>query len=104
MLGFAAFRVNVKVRQTLIIAHFCPNFKEFCQFKLTLERKKILAGDKISLDRLIAKRRLRKDMIADELGIVLPALNHKLKGRRRFTEQELIGLSPFRPGVGSRTK
>ena len=49
--------------------------------------------DKISLNQLIAERGLRKDMIADELGIVPSALSHKLKGRRRFTEEELAGLS-----------
>lgn len=49
--------------------------------------------DKITLNRLIAERGIRKDMIADELGIVPSALSHKLKGRRRFTEQELKRLS-----------
>lgn len=52
-----------------------------------------MSRDKISLDRLIADRGLRKDKIAEDLGIVRSALSHKLKGRRRFTEQELERLS-----------
>ena len=49
--------------------------------------------DKISLSGLIAERGLRKDMIARDLGISPSALSHKLKGRRRFTENELDLLS-----------
>lgn len=49
--------------------------------------------DKISINRLISERGLRKDMIADELGIVPSALSHKLKGRRRFKDAEIEHLS-----------
>lgn len=52
-----------------------------------------MVGDKISLNQLIAERGLRKDKIAEDLGITRSALSHKLNRRRRFTGQELEGLS-----------
>lgn len=52
-----------------------------------------MATDKISIDQLITQRGLRKDMIADDLNITPSALSHKLKGRRRFKEDEIEQLS-----------
>ena len=52
-----------------------------------------MVRDKITLNQLIAERGLRKDKIAEDLGIVPSALSHKLKGRRGFTENEIHLLS-----------
>ena len=51
-----------------------------------------MVGDKISLDGLIAKRGLRKDMIADELGIVPSALSHKIEGTTLLCRTEIKGV------------
>ena len=52
-----------------------------------------MAKDKNSLNQLIADRGFRKNAIAEDLGIVPSALSHKLKGRRRFTPEELAQLA-----------
>lgn len=46
-----------------------------------------------SLETLISESGLRKNYIAECLGISEQSFCNKLKGRRHFTEQEIKGLS-----------
>ena len=47
----------------------------------------------MTIKQLIKESGLKQNYIAEYLGISEQSMCHKLKGRRRFTEQELEGLA-----------
>lgn len=73
--------------QTPIITHFYIIFKDY------LARKLVRLGKNMTIKQLIKESGLKQNYIAEYVDISEQSLCHKLKGRRRFTEEELERLS-----------